>query len=146
MREELDSYLCQTYPKLFVNRNKHMTETCMFWGFECGDGWFSILNMLCQNIQHHIDWQNKKEQTVEQVVVDQVKEKFGTLRFYYTGGDDHIRGLVRMAESMSGVTCEDCGNPGQTGGEGWIRTICAPCEDKREAQRAQYMKDNGLEE
>jgi hypothetical protein len=61
---------------------------------------------------------------VEQVVLQQVKEKFGTLRFYYTGGDSYIQGLVSMAESMSGVMCEECGSPGKTEGPGWIRTLC----------------------
>ena len=103
----------------------------MCWGFECGDGWFNILDQLMSNIQHHIDWNNKnfekgykQYKQVPQVTLDQVKEKFGTLRFYYTGGDDVIGGMVRMAESMSAVTCEQCGNPGTVGGQGWISTLC----------------------
>jgi hypothetical protein len=124
MKQELDEYLCKTYPKMMVNRNKNMQETCMCWGFECGDGWFQILNQLMGNIQHHIDWQNRKGEVVPQVTLDQVKEKFGTLRFYYTGGDDHIRGMVTMAESMSSVTCETCGNPGTSTSGGWIKTVC----------------------
>lgn len=59
-----------------------------------------------------------------QVVAVQVKEKFGTLRFYYDGGDDYIRGIVSMAESMSAVTCEECGVPGKQRGGGWIQTLC----------------------
>ena len=175
MKQELDEQLCKNYPKMMVNRNKDMMETCMCWGFECGDGWFQILNQLMGNIQHHIDWrirqrevaikinemaqqlkngnstlfdeeykdminqeykENRKqeligdplreiEDPIPQVTLDQVKEKFGTLRFYYSGGDDVIDGMVRMAESMSGVTCEACGKPGTsfTGG-GWITTLC----------------------
>ena len=146
MREELDKLLCEKYPKMMVNRNKNMQETCMCWGFDCGDGWFNILDQLMGNIQHHIDWKNRKEEVVAQVTLDQVKEKFGTLRFYYSGGDDAIDGMVRMAESMSGVTCEECSAPAQTHGPGWIRTICEPCETKRETERAQYAKSNGLEE
>jgi hypothetical protein len=83
---------------------------------------------------------------VEQVVVDQVKEKFGTLRFYYHGGDDYIRGLVSMAESMSGVTCEGCGNLGERRRGGWIHTYCESCEEKRETERAKIMKREGYEE
>jgi len=174
MKQELDEYLCKVYPKMMVNRNLHMTETCMCWGFECGDGWFQILNQLMGNIQHHIDWKERqrevaikfnqiaeqlkagdstlfdeeykdltgldfKEQRrqelidryptvipepIPQVTLDQVKEKFGTLRFYYSGGDDYIRGLVSMAESMSGVTCEECGKPGTQSSGGWIKTVC----------------------
>jgi hypothetical protein len=124
MKQELDKLLCEKYPKMMVNRNKDMKETCMCWGFECGDGWFNILDQLMGNILHHIDWKNKKGEVVSQVTLDQVKEKFGTLRFYYTGGDDIVGGMVRMAESMSGVTCEECGNSGQRRGSGWIYTAC----------------------
>jgi hypothetical protein len=141
MKNELDKLLCEKYPKIFKDRNSPMTETCMCWGFEHGDGWFNIIDQLCGNIQHHIDWTEQcREREVKrgqegesgmprtpyvpQVVASQVKEKFGTLRFYYSGGDDHIDGLVSMAESMSGVTCEVCGSPGVARGGGWIRTLC----------------------
>jgi len=146
MRQELDRLLCEKYPKMMVNRNLPMQETCMCWGFDCGDGWYNILNQLMGNIQHHIDWKNRNGEVVPQVTLDQVKEKFGTLRFYYTGGDDIIDGMVRMAESMSGVTCEGCGNVGERKGGGWVHTYCEPCETKRETERAHYAKSNGLEE
>jgi hypothetical protein len=128
MKEELDRKLCEKYPLLFKNRHAPMTETCMCFGFEHGDGWYSIIDNLCENIQNHIDWSHKHKawsldwneehpdkqigvgEIVPQVVVDQVKSKFGTLRFYYSGGDDAIDGMVRMAESMSGVLCEECGD------------------------------------
>ena len=124
MKRELDEYLCKTFPKMMADRNKPMTETAMCWGFSCGDGWFPILNSLMQNIQHHLDWKNRTEEVVPQVVLEQVKEKFGTLRFYYRGGDDYIAGLVSMAESMSAITCETCSKPGTRTGGGWIKTAC----------------------
>ena len=66
-----------------------------------------------------------------QVVAVQVKEKFGTLRFYYNGGDKVVDGIERMAESMSAVMCEECGTPGRSRGGGWIRTLCdAHAEEK----------------
>ena len=74
---------------------------------------------------------------VPQVVVAQVKEKFGTLRFYYDGGDDVIDGMVRIAESMSGVTCEDCGDVGNRRDGGWIRTLC----DHHEAEYQKRKKE-----
>jgi len=124
MKRELDELLCQRYPKMMVNRNKSMIETCMCWGFDCGDGWFNILNQLMGSIQHHLDWKNKNGLVVEQVTLDQVKEKFGTLRFYYSGGDDVVDGMVRLAESMTCVTCEVCGSPGTQNTGGWITTLC----------------------
>jgi hypothetical protein len=142
MKQELDALLCERYPKMMVNRYKDMQETCMCWGFECGDGWFNILDQLMGNIQHHIDWKNRTEEVVPQVTLDQVKEKFGTLRFYYTGGDDYISGMVTMAEAMSGCTCESCGNPANRDSDGgWVRTICEPCDIKREEQRKKYYEE-----
>jgi len=177
MDKNLDKYLVLKYPKLFVNRYKSMTETCLCWGFECGDGWFHLLNNLCDSIQSYIDnnsrktriknkivrilfdfidkqrtyskfkfvrrflikyskhiykmedkFEKEKYETIPQVTVDQVKEKFGTLRFYYSGGDDAIHGMVWLAEHMSYDICEICGstkNIGRT--SGWIRVICKEC-------------------
>ena len=135
MKQELDNQLCEKYPKMMINRNKPMTETCMCWGFECGDGWFNILDQLMGNIQRYIDWKNRNGEVVPQVTLDQVKEKFGTLRFYYTGGDDYIRGLASMAESISAVTCEECGAPGSTSGPGWVRTLCKEHREQKDAMR-----------
>jgi len=141
MKKEFDQLLCNKYPKLFVERDLPMSQTAMCWGFSCGDGWFNIINNLCANIQSHIDWKNKNEEVVKQVVVQQVKEKFGTLRFYYTGGDEYIAGLVSMAESMSACTCESCGILGKQTGGGWIRTICTPRNEKLELERKRQEEE-----
>lgn len=71
---------------------------------------------------------------VDQVVVTQIKEKFGTLRFYYVGGDDYIDGLEAMADSMSSVICEDCGKPGKLRSGGWVRTLCEDHAAEKEAR------------
>ena len=131
MREELDKQLCEKYPKIFADRYKPMTETAMCWGFECGEGWFNIIDQLCHNIQRHIDWKNRNKEEVAQVIAEQVKEKFGTLRFYYRGGDDYVDGLVSMAESITEVTCEECGKPGKSRDGGWIRTLCEEHNEER---------------
>lgn len=47
MREELDAKLVAKYPQIFKNRFGDMRETAMCWGFECGDGWYSIIDTLC---------------------------------------------------------------------------------------------------
>ena len=141
MRDELDSSLVAKYPKMFQNRYKSMQETAMCWGFECGDGWYNILNSLCANIQSHIDWKQEQKEKYNrgdgcpQVVVDQVKEKFGGLRFYYHGGDDVVDGMVRMAESWASSTCETCGETGTIRGGGWIRTLCDKHEEEYQRKR-----------
>jgi hypothetical protein len=120
------------FPKMFGGK---------YGGFACGEGWWPILEALCGQIQHHIDWKNKQSEVVAQVTVNQIKEKFGGLRFYYSGGDDVIDGMVRMAESWADASCEECGSPGKSREGGWIRTLC----DTHEAERQQHMKERLVE-
>ena len=128
----------RTYPKMFVGK---------YGGFAVGAGWYPILEILCSNIQHHLDWKNRENLVVPQVEVDQIKEKFGGLRFYYSGGDDEISGMVRMAEAWADVACEECGGIGKRRNGGWIRTLCDRHEaEHQERKRAQEMKSSGLEE
>jgi hypothetical protein len=122
MKPELDKLLCERYPKLFADRHARVHESLMCFGFECGDGWFDLIDTLCSTIQDYIDYNPGKN--IPQVIVVQVKEKFGTLRFYTTGGDDMTRGMIWMAESMSGRVCEVCGKPGEVRDGGWIKTRC----------------------
>lgn len=138
MKDELQTALLEKYPKIFaVSDGRKLLPFPMF-GIECSDGWYDIINQLCFQIQNYIDWNNqqrlslleknpnniKVQEEIPQVIVSQVKEKFGTLRFYYDGGDNRIDGMVRMAEAMSSVICETCGNRGHRRGAGWIYTAC----------------------
>lgn len=189
MKQEFDSMLCQKYPKIFAQRNMSPKETLMCWGFECGDGWYNLLDHLCLNIQSHIDHNNKQRareiakqeaynngysavlkfyqgsaavpsewdeknayktmkegvvvpEEIPQVVAVQVKEKFGSLRFYVDGGDAHTRGMIRLAESLSAIMCEDCGIPSKVkNNDGWLSNICPVCVDAREAERAKRMEE-----
>jgi hypothetical protein len=65
-------------------------------------------------------------------VAEQVKEKFGTLRFYTSGGDRLIDGMIWFAESMSGKICETCAKPGKLRNSGWIVTLCDEHQTERE--------------
>ena len=124
MRKELDEALCKKYPEIFCNRNGDMRTTAMCWGFECGDGWYNIIDATCAMIQNRKYNNRRNGIKMPPVVATQVKEKYGTLRFYYDGGDDYIDGVVAMAEYMSEVTCETCGNPGKIRDGDWMRTLC----------------------
>lgn len=193
MKQELDELLCKKYPKIFKDRFADMTTTAMCWGFEHDSGWFNIIDLLCGQIQGHINWRRKEraralafnralkkalagnkdglikyfsikgkigyhtmksvEEAIEkatyrvvpekisQVVAAQVKEKFGTLRFYYSGGDEYIHGLAAMAEAMSARTCEGCGAPAKSTNNGWIRTMCQSCIDSREERRQKELAE-----
>ena len=133
MQEKLDSYLVEKYPKIFVDRYENMQKTAICWGFSHNDGWFWLLDQLFYSIQSYIDNNNAyraDDKKIPQVIATQVKEKYGTLNFYFTGGDDYIDGMVSLAEHMSANVCEFCGtteNVGYT--SGWISTICKDCYD-----------------
>jgi hypothetical protein len=125
----------EKYPKMFAGQ---------YGGFAVGEGWWPIIESLCANIQSHTDWWNtnrKERPVVEQVVVEQIKEKFGGLRFYYEGGDDQISGMVRMAESWAGHSCETCGAPGTSGGSGWIKTLCPVHRAEADARYKERFPD-----
>ena len=175
MKAELDELLVTRYPKIFADRFSSLQTTAMCWGFDCGDGWFPILNTGCNLIQSHIDLEIKAQSQAQaynavleeairqnstkpleewhggtpskylfqwwktaienkdfrkvteppaQLVAVQVKEKFGTLRFYYDGGDSYCRGVVAMMEDMTYHTCEVCGSPGKVLNNGWVSVRC----------------------
>lgn len=47
MSPELDDALCKKYPEIFVDRRGKPSATAMCWGFDCGDGWYAIIDVLC---------------------------------------------------------------------------------------------------
>jgi hypothetical protein len=145
----------------------------MCWGLEVGDGWYELIDILCEALTYtfitsvEVDEEDGKRLGIEpsiwkdedkgryffkveppQVVADQVKEKFGTLRFYYhleyskdnkfLAGtkkypeletinkrySDYIDGIVHFAEIASGRTCEVTGAEGNMYVRGgWYKTL-----------------------
>lgn len=101
MRKELDDQLCRKYPGLYRDRYADK-QSAMHWGFECGDGWFTLIDVISGLlIKHDPD-----------IFAMQVKEKSGSLRFYHSGGKDgYALGIEMTAEILSKMICEVCGAP-----------------------------------
>lgn len=138
--EEYDAFekrMKEAYPKMFSRP---------YGGFAVGPGWWPILEALCGQIHHHVEWKQNQLEKYQRgegcpdVVVTQIKEKFGGLRFYYDGGDDMVDGMVRMAESWAARTCEECGAPGKSRSGGWIKVLCDNHEEERQALYKERMK------
>ena len=88
--------------------------------FDCDDGWFDIIYDLCSEIDCILTDEDRLTFTV-----DQVKEKYGTLRFYTSWESPEITKLIRAAEDLSSETCEICGKKGKLMiSGGWYKTIC----------------------
>jgi hypothetical protein len=94
-------------------------------GIECNNGWYELLGSVCWRIFQHD--RNIADPEYIPVKFDQIKEKYGGLRVYYSGGDDYVRGIISMAEEYSYKVCGVCGNAGKPNKGGWITTLCESC-------------------
>lgn len=189
MSPELDKKLCEKYPKIFRDRKDSIRETGMAWGFSHGDGWYDIIDSLCEAATYTYETATKVDKKdgqrlglekrkyngkyylkakPPQMIADQVKEKFGILRFYYhlefdpvlielnkSGKYPQIKeivdrysnyfdGIIHYAEVLSGRTCEVSGKRGElhvTGGNRrrWYRTL-----NKEEAINNPKLKDKNF--
>jgi len=161
MNKVLQNKLFEKYPEIFAQKDLDKTQTLMCWGIACGDGWYNIIDTLCENLQNYCDaphkdivsyqrwlekakededelWAKTCEERLEkaiqtadsrpQVQAVQVKEKYGTLRFYTNHYDEIINAMINFAETMSGCTCEKCGAPGKPSKSGWIKVQCSRCK------------------
>lgn len=127
-REQIDNWVVSPTDNVQELAKKYPTLYDLSWGFECENGWYVLLDKLSQAIlalPHS-----------EHVRVVQVKEKYGTLRYYfhvalelddpdaYNDIYNAINPLVEQAELLSSRICEVCGEPGKTRGQSWYRTTC----------------------
>jgi hypothetical protein len=104
--EKFAAKMEEKYPSMFEGS---------YGGFAIGPGWWPIVESLCAHIQSHVVQSNERRKLllesnpyntpipdeVPPVVVEQIKEKFGGLRFYHTGGNSRIDGMVTMAEAWA---------------------------------------------
>ena len=126
MTEKLQNKLYKKFNKIFTQKGLSLR-----WGFECDDGWYELIYSLCDKIQAYID-----EVKCQQVIATQVKEKFGSLRFY-TAFDllneddviddihyDAIQAMINTASEESLKTCEATGGYGTLNKRGsWLKTL-----------------------
>ena len=102
----------------------------MAFSLEYNAGWNGIVEELLGKIEGHL----AEKQALGLLdpdcgfQINQIKEKFGTMRFYVSGADDTIFGFIDEAERKTANTCEMCGNSGALytkRGKFWLRTFCA---------------------
>ena len=123
MHPDLEKLLYNRYPEIFADKDAPLTDSLMGFGFTHGDGWYFIIDNLCRCIQNHVEWKRRTNPDFYVKAV-QVKEKFGTLRFYIDGGDEEVYGMIKMAECMSRNVCEITGDIGSN--NVWIWATRSP--------------------
>ena len=110
------------------------TGSCMEFGIQHHSGWNSIIERLLAKIEAHLaeKYAAGFRDPDYGFQIDQIKEKFGTLRFYVCGADDQIFQWIVEAERETAHTCEVCGATGslhcRIGGY-WVYTRCPQCAD-----------------
>ncbi len=126
MNKELELKLKEEFPTLFRDLYGDERKTCMAWGLECGDGWYDLFHNLCKQIVE-LD---------PNAVAEQVKEKFGGLRFYIFTESPEVHKLIDLYENKSQETCEVCGIEGVLRNRrGWYKTLC-----EKHAIELKYLK------
>lgn len=123
MSPEKEEQLYTRYPDLYSHKDLPASESCMCWGFECGDGWFDLIDELSKNLV-------KLDSAIR---VGQVKEKYGGLRFYLDNDNysDEIGDLIHEAEAKSYKICGGCGSENNvTIKNRWVGPICEDCSKK----------------
>ena len=105
-----------------AGREMHaLLDEGLYSGFDgrVGPGWLPLLNRLAADLVA-LGWDRD---------LHQVKEKFGTLRFYVGLSTEAIDARIAEAEAESARTCETCGGPGERSEDeervGWRR--CHRC-------------------
>ena len=83
--------------------------------FEVEEGWYPLIKDLITDLIN-LGW-NKE--------ITQVKEKWGTLRFYINEGTDDIHRRIANTENESYIICEATGQPGKLRNDlPWWKTLC----------------------
>jgi len=119
MNKDLARKLYMDFPDLYKDRFKTCSESLMCFGFEHDDGWFQLVYKLSEDLMVI-----SSKLGIKPPVAVQIKEKFGTLRFYVDNYHEAIAKRIEQAELESALLCEVCGNEGKQRSQGWVRTLC----------------------
>ena len=109
--------LMQAHPRLFGRPDAAQGYPT------CEEGWRDLLERCCTRIEASV-----VEDDAFRVL--QMKEKFGALRFYWSGhlpeaAKAEVDETIALATARSACTCEICGAEGRLyNRDGWLATAC----------------------
>ena len=119
MKVELKQQLFEKYPRMFPG-SAQPGAAAIGRAITVGDGWFGLVDVLCEQLQGETD-----QNGAPQIVAIQVKEKYGELRFYVGSASERQEAMIEFAEALSARVCEACGSPGSVrSSTGWYATRC----------------------
>jgi len=145
-REE-NKRLCNTYPFLIPsNRFSGKRINCGEKGFWPGapdeipewdyeytelddmpDGWrIAFGEQMCAEIKQAL-LDEGGEKLLDEYRIVQIKEKYGSLRWYDSWTTERIQQIIDKYENLSMRTCIHCGRPATKISRGWISPYCDKC-------------------
>jgi hypothetical protein len=123
MNDELSEKLRKSYPILY-------SQPIIF---ECGVGWFDLISRLSNTLSSILLRYVNEGADISLMYPIQIKEKYGTLRFYMSTSTDEMEEEIVKAELESGMICEVCGESGHLSAlRGWYLTLCQECSRQAE--------------
>lgn len=84
MNIELTKKLWEKYPLIFQGRYKSIQESLIPFGFECGNGWYTLIDRLCSHLQWNTD-NNNKDYVIENKLLRFFIPKIDKLISYIPG-------------------------------------------------------------
>ena len=137
MTDEKQQYLYDKYPQIFGKVDEQTSP--MSYGIGVGDGWFQLVLEICELLEQ------VRQRTGIVYRADQIKEKFGGLRFYCS--DDRrllpmtpdrrakwnklVSEFIMKKSFQSESICESCGGDGTMTSGGWKKCLCERCNEDR---------------
>jgi hypothetical protein len=97
-------------------------------GYELEEQWVSIIDKMCKNMMKY--YKANPEIPIQRCV--QMKEKFGTLRFYLEAYTDELGKIIRKAEIATTKICQFCGSKNNVKPtQPWVRYLCKECREPK---------------
>jgi hypothetical protein len=88
-------------------------------------GWDNLVKDVSIKIEKIIE--KMPEEVQSNFYATQIKEKFGSLRFYMSNSTEEIDQLIKEAERKSVEICECCSRPGTIKPSPWLKCLCESC-------------------
>ncbi len=137
---EYNKELCKRYPFLqitdcWTGQPYEDEDYSSTWLDDMPDGWRKAFGKeMLEEIREELircDYLNEYR-------IMQIKEKFGTLRWYDAGVPVgcNVWDIIKKYEDMSAKICINCGKPATKVSKGWISPWCDDCIDKINGQYA----------
>lgn len=122
-----DQELIMKYPWIRAVEFRNEPVPTNIWAFpEIPEGWrASFIEDMCAEIDAEL--QTWTQLARDNYYLIQVKEKYGTLRWYDSTETPKLEQIITKYEQISMNTCFVCGKPATLLSSGWILPYCDEC-------------------